>query len=301
MALVARASSSTLPSPLQSAYAVFSALLFQGVILPPACTRGTYAFTIEVRHGWGVLVRRVCPFREGTPTTPAQQIGLMVTALVVWSGTLAVYACVNGRIRSLGRVLMTASLLLYPPVSLSALSLLSCKVVAVTSAAVASLDGGAAYVVSGFPRSVVSVPVLTGDSFYVCYAGSHKSAFAVAAVTAALFVALLPLVSLVWLCRWASSHGDQDDKDSRAGGAAYLAGFPAAPTPVGGASGTNSATKRASASFVVDPFLYPLVDDVGYRPECRWLRLADLAAVVALAALQAWSPRPGTPMQVRSC
>lgn len=83
----------------------------------------------------------------------------MAAALGAWMATLVAFAFARGRLRVLGRLTMTVSLLLYPTSAGAALGLLSCQNVVLNSKAVAALDGGGGYQMAS-ARALVSVPLL---------------------------------------------------------------------------------------------------------------------------------------------
>lgn len=144
---VARVSSSRLPVLLRATFRAVALIQLQGIVLPPACT-GVFAFQQEV------IV-----------------IGIgMLTALI----TIACYAIGRGRLvklRKLGGITLTASLMLLPMATEAAVGLLSCSSVSMKASSVGALDGGAAVQAGLTPRDVVQVRLLDADPYFVCWAG----------------------------------------------------------------------------------------------------------------------------------
>lgn len=172
----------------------------------------------------------------------------------------------------LGRVALTGACLLLPSAAGMAMSLLSCEVVTLTRAAAALLDGGPTLSATDAAsrtalQSLVSVTTLVAYPSYVCWApgGSQRPAGALAIVTLVLYVAPLPALAFVagWRARWPAL-------DPRRKG-------------------------RAAASLRAPLQLWEpqLLVSLGYARRSAWfLPAAELAAVVALAALQSLIPRP---------
>ena len=150
----------------------------QGIVLPPACT-GAYAFETEVAV---LACALACE---------------AVALLCYWAGPRL------GRWRwtraALGRAAVTGVVVLYPTVATSAIGLLHCETVTLTAAAVLTLDGGSGLAGSGSGGGTVTLPVLAKDPFFVCWAGSHTPAGALAVVAVALYVVAFPAVALGWL------------------------------------------------------------------------------------------------------
>ena len=264
------------------------------------------------------------------------QVGILSAAIVAWFGTVAAYALLRDRARLGGRLVMTVAVLLYPTAAGTAFGLLACQIVSVNSLAVASLDGGGAYA-TATARALVSVPLLSSDPFYVCYAGSHRPAAYLAVAAVVAVVALLPVATLAMLWRdgWlratlarsalAAGGGGSDSCASlcqRRGAAAakvkplsgaalaYAAPPEEAPeTESVGDARTGppelDATRGAPEPALppppaADPLLSPFLGDSGYRPDCWWFRHVDMGVTLALAAIEAFVPRPVTSSQVGS-
>lgn len=98
---------------------------------------------------------------------------------------------------ALGRAAVTGVVVLYPTVAASAIGLLHCETVTLTAAAVLTLDGGSG--LAGGGGGSVTLPILAKDPFFVCWAGSHTPAGALAVVAVVLYVVAFPAVALCWL------------------------------------------------------------------------------------------------------
>ena len=249
---------------------------------------------------------------ELLPTHLPPQVGIMASALAAWMLTLAIYAFARGRARAAGSLFLSGTSLLHPTAAGAAFGLLSCQTVVVKPVAVASLDGGTGY--AGAGGDLVSVPLLFANPFYVCFAGSHRPAAVVAATTIAAFVALFPLAT------WAMLRKDPWLRSALAAQA-----LAQGPTDTSGRVQSVAAIDRKEASFAVgggiasqvelpavqhasgggapaapqdlpaeDPFLRPILGDSGYQFIYWWFGHVELFATLALAALEAFIPRPVT-------
>ena len=253
---------------------------------------------------------------ELLPTHLPPQVGIMASALAAWMLTLAIYAFARGRARAAGSLFLSGTSLLHPTAAGAAFGLLSCQTVVVKPVAVASLDGGTGY--AGAGGDLVSVPLLFANPFYVCFAGSHRPAAVVAATTIAAFVALFPLAT------WAMLRKDPWLRSALAAQA-----LAQGPTDTSGRVQSVAAIDRKEASFAVgggiasqvelpavqhasggdapaapqldlpaeDPFLRPILGDSGYLFIYWWFGHVELFATLALAALEAFIPRPVTAPQ----
>ena len=172
---------------------------------------------------------------------------------------------------------MTAALLLYPAAAGTAIRLLSCKSVLLTGAALSSLDGGAPHDAAA-ARSSVSVSVLSSDPSFVCFAGSHEPAAALAVAAVVLYVALLPALTLAWLLQ-----SDSVLRASRRNRAPQCL------------RSCRSPSRAPSAP----PDLAPFLGDSGYRPALWWMRHCDICGLLVLVVLDACWPRPTQLHQVR--
>jgi hypothetical protein len=157
----------------------------QGIVLPPACT-GVYPF--------------------------ASDVGIMSAAVTLWLTAVLIYMFASHAdprslcswTRLAGRVLMTAALIIYPAASTATFSLLYCVPIKVGSLYAATLDGASMAEDSALSSSAtVVVQTLVSNPFYVCWtsAGAHLQAGSFALLTLVLFVAGLPVVTLMWIWR----------------------------------------------------------------------------------------------------
>ena len=149
---VSRVSSSSLPSFIRAIYRVVSRMQLVGVVLPPSCT-GVYPFYTEV----GII-----------------GAGLCCAVLAV-----AMYHVRYGPPRRfIGAFAMSGALILMPMATSHALNMLNCRYAQLTQTAIAALNGGEAYraISSANARATTSVPLLVSDSYFVCFAGSHRPA-----------------------------------------------------------------------------------------------------------------------------
>lgn len=121
-------------------------------------------------------------------------LGALAAAVAIY------YAAPLLRLHSLlplaGRICLTLALILYPLASSSAVGLLVCVATPTTPTALASLDGGGDTSASGG-----SVSVLVSNPYFVCWRGTHSAAGAFAAAALALYVAALPVLSILWAWR----------------------------------------------------------------------------------------------------
>ena len=210
----------------------------------------------------------------------------MAVALSSWMLTVISYVFLRGRVRFIGRFLATGALLLCPTAAGTALELLSCNRVPLSSAAVSALDGGNAYVSSN-PREVVSVLLLSSNPDFICFAGSHKPAAWLAIVTVALYISILPFVMLFWLWRDVALRKMLVDIKH--------------PMPEGLACLRRFRPNLPEIQPAADPHLSPFISDSGYQPHYWWFRLVDLGATLILALIQAFLPRPVLASQVCLC
>lgn len=216
----------------------------------------------------------------------ARQVGVIGAALVAWAVALAAVLCawayadtLKGRhARICGRVALTASLLLYPAASGAAFRLIACSSAVVTRAALSLLDGGVPFP-PALARSVVTVSLWSADPNYVCSAGSHRPVAVLALSAIAAYVALLPVLALVWLWRDARLRAG---RSKNADAAPDIAAARYAEEN-GEASGGSKTLSRADE---VNALLSPFLADMGYSTALWWARVVDIAAASALSAIE---------------
>lgn len=244
---VSQVNSSRLTPQITAAYRIAGLLQLQGIAIPVACTGGYY-FSPEVSlmavgiSAWTItlclsLARWTCKSRSRATTVAAHA-----------SITLATY--------------------LHPPVSLTALRLISCQSVQLTTAALQALDsgggatGGTVLTGSSSDHSVSSINLLLTNPFVVCYSGSHLSAGIFAVVTLFTYVLGLPFFTLLLLWRDPQRH------------------------------------RNASGDGATGPILAPFLADSGYTQLAWFWRHIDMAVVLGLNALAAVLPLPATMVQL---
>ena len=93
--------------------------------------------------------------------------------------------------------------MLYPSTVLTATSLLNCKAVPLSPAGAGALDGGgaAAAAFATANGGTISLVVNAENPFFVCWRGTHFAMGVAAALTMAIYVAIMPLLTLLWLWR----------------------------------------------------------------------------------------------------
>ena len=181
------------------------------------------------------------------------------------------------RARCCGRAALTASLLLYPAASGVAFRLLSCSSAAITRVALSLLDGGVPFPPAQ-ARSLVTVSVWSSDPHYVCWAGSHRLAALLALAAIAAYVALLPVLALVWLWR-DSRHRVGPSKN--AGAVSDVAARYAEETGV-----VSGGSAKLILAEEADALLSPFLSDKGYFSALWWASVVDIAAACALSAIE---------------
>lgn len=149
----------------------------------------------------------------------------------------------------------TASTLLYPLTARTVFKLLSCTPVSLTPLARASLDKDGGITVETLLKSAVTsglgnllrgqlatVSVLTSNSNFVCYQGSHRPAALIAWITLVTYVVAYPLWSFVWARRRVVAH--MEHSASLPGGSStdmsktiHSYAADAAPVPTSGSAG----------------------------------------------------------------
>lgn len=106
-------------------------------------------------------------------------------------------------LRFLAQNVLVLAFVLYPSTVVTSSSLLNCKSVPLSEEGARALDGG------GIPAAeaaranggTVYLPVLTGNPFFVCWAGNHFIMGVFAAVTLGIYATGMPLMTLWWLWR----------------------------------------------------------------------------------------------------
>ena len=108
-------------------------------------------------------------------------------------------------LRQAGRVALLASLVLFAPVSRIAVELLACETVSMPPAGVLGLNGGGSIAMpsadtTGGGGASIHVSTLGSNHYFVCWArsGAHLPAGVLAALTLAVYVVALPLLTLRW-------------------------------------------------------------------------------------------------------
>lgn len=183
---VSQVNSKRLPRVLQSVYRGIALLQLQGVTLPPACLPDGYYFSAEV--------------------------SLMIVGLFFWLAAVALSAVYWFRrgllLWRFVRLSMLVALLLHPTISSTALGLVSCQVVPLTKRALAALDGGSTHFSSSSSTSsspttsdgsLAPVSLLSSNPFVVCFSSVHLPAGVLAAITLAVYVFCLPVLTLWWI------------------------------------------------------------------------------------------------------
>ena len=190
---VSQVNSKRLPRALQSVYRGIALLQLQGVSLPPACVPDGYYFSTEV--------------------------SLMSVALFFWLSAVVLSAGFWLRrgllLWRFIRLSMLLALLLHPAISSVALSLVNCQTVLLSRRAIAVLQGGTSTFFS-LPGSAASsdstlVPVLllASNPYIVCFSTSaHLPAGVLAVITLVVYVAGLPVLTLLWILwdPWLQRH-----------------------------------------------------------------------------------------------
>lgn len=236
----------------------------KGVLLPPACSPGSYPFTTEVAFLGVCLVASA-------------------TALAARAAPL------ESLLRHLGRAALVVCLIAYPAATLDAVRLVYCPVVPMSSVAFAALDGGSSSISAAFSGTgSVSTSLLASDPYYVCWAsgGAHRPVGVLAVISLALYVIALPLVAWVWVWRDAAVRPRATDAG--------------APSENGGISPPEARALHPDKSPLVDtapsdPLLAPFLADT--VPSAWYFRHCELAVTLALAATGAIMPTPATAAQ----
>lgn len=285
---VARASSSELPTLMRTVYSAVALIQLEGIVIAPACL-GTYAFESEV--------------------------GLMGAALLCWTAAIVTYyACqcrCCGSLRIAGKVSMTGALLLAPIAIEKAVVLVNCQFATMTGVAITALDGGDSYGAKiSSSTDLVSLPLLSSDPYYVCFAGQHAIAGIMAIVCLVVYAMGLPLLTFIWLRRDPRLRIEvervRDDVARRRSAASVV---PATTSSRGSLWRSLSIKRAASVTWSPptamppqrqrrvswtsapgqaqrDPVLAPFLEDSGYGPHAWFFRHLDLCATISLAVLE---------------
>ena len=193
--------------------------------------------------------------------------GLGLALLAVVSQT----SC-TGRLRRWGgRAVITLALILHATVAETAISLLNCRDVSLSGAALASLDATARVASTAGPgdTSLHRILLLASDPYFVCFAGQHTAAGALAGVALLVYAALFPCVALVWLWRspWLAAQLRAEREAAAAGRgrgrklAPLAAAAAAAPSEADRASTPPVDSDAAVVDVPFDPILSPFLDD----------------------------------------
>lgn len=215
------------------------------------------------------------------------------------------------------RLAALVALYLHPPVSATALSLLSCSNVQLSQFAVAVLSSGSpSAVLSGrAPRdnALVTVPLLTSNPYIICFSPVHLPAGLFACITLALYVLGLPVLTFAlilrdpWLRTWM-----QRPKRSRRGSRVaalpppdqYALGDAVSLVDVDVQRDVVTQNADPSQTWTPDdgegapPILWPFLRDSGYELHSWFMRHVDTAIVLALTLLSALLPLPSTLSQL---
>jgi hypothetical protein len=202
VANAASVTSSTLPPLITSLYRAIVVLQLQNVLLPPSCT-GDYPFFITVLlmsaalFAWALAVAAYYarPFLQFDTT-----VDVASDSCCRLRPRKQVVKQFSAAVNLVGRCALVVALVLYSNVAGAAVDLLACRSVSMAAKSAAALDGGPSMttVIRG---ASVSVAVLSSNPFFACWAGSHRAAGMLAGVVLALYVMLMPLVTLMWLWR----------------------------------------------------------------------------------------------------
>lgn len=222
IAAVGASAPATLPAAIRGFYAAVNVFAFDTSAagsIPPACeTSDPFAFPKGVLAAplvmLGLLIatlpftctywapaaslRRVCCSSCGQPGAVNSRRSDKSQSKASSSAAPPSCSCSPQRCSSMASSLAGAVVRLcvlglgiaYSPAATSAMSLLDCRSLTVSSDALVQLDGGASLATSG--SSVVQVPVLRSQPLFVCWASDRHSA------AAALAIAVLIVYLLAW-------------------------------------------------------------------------------------------------------
>lgn len=278
-------------------------------MIPPVCT-GSYAFATEV----GIM---------------AAALGAVLLAVFAYAMSAVMRSSCSNALASavrshmhpaafalLGRVALTAAVVLYPTTVTHVVSLLSCSTAIVSPSASRLLDGGHSKSAGG--AMSVTLPLLSTNAFYVCWEGSHAPASKVAIVALVIVVVLMPLLVLGAILRdpalrWHHKRtADEELKGTSTSASSATAKresivkWMSSPLYLhrglqdhGPTSAHRSTSESCSNDQVVashpplpDPILAPFLAE--YDHAAWWFKHVDLGTVGILAVLQGAIPRPTT-------
>jgi hypothetical protein len=220
------------------------------------------------------------------------EVAIMASAVFTWGVTLIIYYCKcrHRYVRLFSRATMTSALILYPTALACAVSLLNCRTVTMTSAALKALDSGGSVSSAVDSYTTVSVSVLVSNPFFVCWAdgGAHRPAAIFACVALALFGALLPLISLMWI--WQDEWLAKELARSKA--QCSDAPLNHAISESYSAAASQVAAIEASRAISPDQLVVPLFDD--YHAPAWYVKFFDLLLLAIFATTEAMLSRPAS-------
>jgi hypothetical protein len=200
----ATVSSTTLPPLLASLYRAIAVLQLHGVLLPPACT-GAYPFETQVEiicAALGAWFLAVAVYYSRAGCCVRFQSGVQQGNRSLENSVLS---SKRALLELVGRGALVLAIVLYPNVSGTAVELLDCEFVTMVASAAAALDGGPSvpreFGVATTRSAKATVQVLSSNPYYVCWAGSHRTAGALAVAALVCYVFCMPLVTLWWVWR----------------------------------------------------------------------------------------------------
>lgn len=237
----------------------------------------------------------------------------MSAGLLCTGAASVAYVWGHGSLRKwVGGVAVTAALLLHATVAETSVGLLNCVPVSLPRTALSSLDGYGSYSPPpALASQLVTVRLLAGDPFFVCFEGQHTTAGALAACVLVLYIVLLPALALRWLWRSPALIAELAAARAAATDVAKDAaikyeqekGFDGASAATPPALPRAQARAKASRGPKLpppDPLLAPFLGDSGYAPRFWFWRHIDLAIMLALAVNQGVQPRPTDPQSIVS-
>lgn len=242
-------------------------------------------------------------------------VAFMAAALALWLTAAALsFArdCCRARRLALWRIIRLstlAALYLHPPVSATALGLLSCQPVQLSQFAVTVLKSGSPSAALGARApndgALTTVSLLSSNPYIVCFSPVHLPAGVFACITLAFYVVGLPAYSLVltWRDPWLRARVGRRKPASRRRSSVGVLPPPIAPESRCSDDPVDTGDALFGAPIVksgppdddeAQPVVWPFLRDSGYELHSWFFRHVDVAVVLGLTSLSALLPLPAT-------